>query len=74
MQASQSVGVGALAGVAVGVWLSALLGRMLTNVVEPDMPTGIAAAAVPVSTATLAAAIPALRVLTLDPVEALRAD
>ena len=73
-QALQSVGIGTVAGVAAGAWLSTLLGRVLTNVAEPDVMTGIAAAAVLVGTATLSAAIPALRVLRLDPVEALRAE
>jgi putative ABC transport system permease protein len=73
-QALQAVGVGTIGGIAGGVWLSALLGRVLTNVVEPDLTTGTAAAAVLVATATLAAAAPAVRVLRLDPVEALRAD
>jgi ABC-type lipoprotein release transport system permease subunit len=40
---------------------------------ELDLATSIAAAAVLVGTATLAAILPARRVLSLDPVEALRA-
>lgn len=73
-QALQAVGLGTVAGIAGGVWLSGVLGRVLTNVVEPDVMTGATAAAVLVSTATLAAAAPAIRVLSLDPVEALRGD
>jgi ABC-type antimicrobial peptide transport system permease subunit len=73
-QALQSVGIGAIAGVGAGLWLSTLLGRVLTNVVEPDLATGAAAAAVLAGTATLAALLPALRVLSLDPVAALRAE
>jgi putative ABC transport system permease protein len=73
-QALLSVGIGAIAGVGAGLWLSTLLGRVLTNVVEPDLATGAAAAAVLAGTATLAALLPALRVLSLDPVAALRAE
>jgi predicted permease len=73
-QSLQAVGVGAVAGGAAGVWLCTLLASVLTNVAEPDLAMGAAAAAVLVGTATLAAAIPAIRVLRLDPVEALRAD
>jgi predicted permease len=73
-QALGAVGIGALAGGAAGFWLSALLGRVLTNVAEPDMATAVVAAAVLVCIAAVAAALPALRVLTLDPVAALRAD
>ena len=74
VQALQSVAVGAVVGVGAGLWLSALLGRVLTNVVDADAVTGMAAAAVLVGTATLAAVVPAIAVLRLDPVEALRAE
>jgi putative ABC transport system permease protein len=73
-QALQAVGVGTVAGITGGVWLSGVLSRVLTSVVEPDVVTGATAAAVLLSTATLAAAVPAVRVLSLDPVEALRAE
>ena len=73
-QALQSVAVGAALGIGAGLWLTELLGQVLTNVVDADVITGVAAAAVLVCTATLAAAVPAIGVLRLDPVEALRAD
>jgi ABC-type antimicrobial peptide transport system permease subunit len=66
--------MGAVAGIVAGVWLSVLLGRVLTNVADPDVVTGAIAAAVLVGTATLAAVLPAVRVLRIDPVEALRAN
>jgi predicted permease len=72
--ALKSVGVGAGVGILGGVWLSSVLGRVLTDVVEPDIMTSVAAAAVLVGTATLAAVIPAMRVLRIDPVVALRAN
>jgi ABC-type antimicrobial peptide transport system permease subunit len=73
-QALASVSVGAVAGVLAGVWLSAALGRLLTNVVEPDLVTGTIAASVLAGTAIVAASVPAMRVLRIDPVEALRAE
>jgi len=73
-QAIASAGVGALAGLAAGVGLAMLLGRVLTNVAEPDVLIGAVAAALLLATATLAAIVPAARVLRLDPVVALRAE
>ena len=71
-QALGSVVAGGVAGIVVGLWMSSVLARLLTNVVEPDLITSAAAAAVLVGTATLASLVPALRVLRIDPVEALR--
>jgi putative ABC transport system permease protein len=73
-QALRSVGAGALIGIAGGVWLTTVLGTVLTNVAEPDVLTAVASAAVLVATATVAAVVPAVRVLRIDPVEALRAS
>jgi len=74
LQALGSVSIGAVAGVLAGVWLSTALGRWLTNVIEPDLMIGVVAAGVLAGTATIAASVPAMRVLRIDPVEALRAE
>ena len=74
VQALATVAIGAALGAMGGVWLSLLLAKVLTGVVEPDAATGAAAAAVLVSTAVLASAIPAARVLRLDPLDALRVE
>ena len=74
VQALAAVGIGAAAGAAGGVWLSLLLAKILTGVVEPDAATGAAAAALLAATALTASVLPAARVLRLDPVRALRAE
>ena len=74
LQALSSVGAGAAVGICGGVWLSLGLARVLADVASPDAATGAAAAGVLVGTAALAAALPASRLLRLDPVEALRAE
>jgi putative ABC transport system permease protein len=74
LQALRAVAIGAAAGVLAGLWLTSLLGRVLADVIEPDVVTGGVAAAVLVGTATISALLPALRVLRIDPVEALRAE
>jgi len=73
-QALRAVTIGSAAGVLAGLWLTVWLGHVLTDVVKPDLITGGVAAAVLVSTATISALLPALRVLRIDPVEALRAE
>jgi len=73
-QALRWVVVGLGAGGLAGAWLGSLLGRVLANVEGPDAATAVAASALLAGVATLAAVVPAMRVLRIDPVLALRAE
>lgn len=67
-----------IAGCAVGVWLSAALGRglsgMLYGVTPLDLSTFAAVLAVMIAIGALASVWPALRAARVDPVKALRED
>jgi predicted permease len=67
-------GAGALAGVAVAIVLSPLVAAQLYGVTATDPATITAVVIALVAIASIAAAIPAARVLRIDPVATLRCD
>lgn len=73
-QALRSVLIGSLLGAIAGVLLSRWMGSVLTNVEGPDVRTGVAAFIGVAVVAVAAAVVPAVRVLRLNPVDALRAE
>ena len=69
----RNVAVGATGGILVGVWLCATLRRLLENVPDGDaVPIALMATALLFSAAAAAALIPALRVLRVQPADALK--
>jgi ABC-type antimicrobial peptide transport system permease subunit len=74
VEAVRDVASGVVAGVAGGVLLCGALARLVDHVSPASAETVVASVAVLLVAATAASVIPALRVLRLDPAEALRSE
>ena len=72
--AARMVGIGAVIGLVAAALLSQSLSTFLFGVPPLDPTTFVIVAAVLLLTATLAAAVPAMRAARVDPVQAFRSE